>query len=131
MQNTGVEPTGEVGLTSEMPYDDFRERYPRLAEVYDEVSLACHQKGPLDARERRLVRLGIEIGRNSKGAVETEARRALEEGISPEELRHAVLMCVPTGGFPAAVSAMQWVEEVIRGFPGRAEAQAGLERVQR
>lgn len=131
MQNAGVESTREAGLPSQVTYDDFRERYPRLAEVYDEVSLACHQKGPLGAKERRLIKLGIAIGRDSKGAVATEARRALEEGISPEELRHAVLMCVPTGGFPAAVSAMQWVEEVIRDFPGRGEAQAGLERAQR
>ncbi|MFW6150216.1 MAG: carboxymuconolactone decarboxylase family protein [Chloroflexota bacterium] len=131
MLNAGVESTGEVGLPPQMTYEDFRQRYPRLAEVYDEVSLACHQKGPLGAKERRLIKLGIAIGRNSKEAVVTEARRALEEGISSEDLRHAVLMCVPTGGFPAAVSAMEWVEEVIRGFPGRAEAQAGLERTQR
>lgn len=42
MQNADVESAGEAGLPSYMSYDDFRERYPRLAEVYDEASLACH-----------------------------------------------------------------------------------------
>ncbi|MFW6150676.1 MAG: carboxymuconolactone decarboxylase family protein [Chloroflexota bacterium] len=128
--NAGCESIGE-GLPELITYEGFRERHPALADLYDEVSLACHQKGPLDVRERRLIKLGIAIGRGSKSGVVTQAWRALEEGISAEELRHAVLVCVAAAGFPSVVSAMEWVEEAVRGFPSEAGAQAGLETAQR
>ncbi|MBA7709702.1 hypothetical protein ES703_118625 [subsurface metagenome] len=43
----------------------------------------------------------------------SHARRALAEGVSPEELRHAVLMAFTTAGFPTMIAAVKWVEEVI------------------
>jgi alkylhydroperoxidase/carboxymuconolactone decarboxylase family protein YurZ len=37
----------------------------------------------------------------------------LEEGISSDELRHAVLMAFTTAGYPAMMASMKWVDEVI------------------
>jgi alkylhydroperoxidase/carboxymuconolactone decarboxylase family protein YurZ len=34
-------------------------------------------------------------------------------GISPDELRHVVLLAFTTAGFPTMIAAMKWVEEVI------------------
>ena len=45
--------------------------------------------------------------------MKSHTRRALEEGISSDELRHAVLMGFTTAGFPTMIAAMKWVEEVI------------------
>ena len=39
--------------------------------------------------------------------------RALEEGVTTDELRHAVLMAFTTAGFPTMIAAMKWVDEVI------------------
>jgi len=59
------------------------------------------------------VKLGIAIGLSSEGAVRSHSRRALQEGISPNELRHAAIMALTTAGFPAMIASMKWVEEVI------------------
>lgn len=94
-------------------YEEFKQQFPELAKDYDRLALACHQWGPLDAKTRRLIKLGITIGLSSNGGVRSHARRALAEGISPEELRHTVLMALTTTGFPTMIAAMKWVEEVI------------------
>ena len=44
-----------------------------------------------------LVKPGIAAGINSEGAVRSHVPRVLEEGISPDELRHAVLLTVFNG----------------------------------
>lgn len=96
-----------------MPYQDFVKRYPALAEAYEKLAVACHEAGPLEEKTRRLVKLGIAVGQQSEGAVKSHARRALEAGASPEEVRHAVLLAMTTIGFPAMIAAGEWLEEVL------------------
>ncbi len=94
-------------------YKEFKQRFPEVAKAYDALAVNCHEWGPLDEKARRLIKLGIAIGLSSEGGVRSHARRALGEGISPDELRHAVLMAFTTAGFPTMIAAMKWVEEVI------------------
>jgi 4-carboxymuconolactone decarboxylase len=94
-------------------YKDFIKNYPEVNKSYDDLGDACHKAGPLDKKTRRLVKLGIAIGMNSEGGVRAQARKALAEGITPEELRHAVLMAFTSAGFPYMIAAYSWVEEVI------------------
>ncbi len=94
-------------------YKEFKQQFPEVARDYDSLAVSCHQWGPLDERTRRLIKLGIAIGLSSEGAVRSHARRALEEGISPDELRHAVLMAFTTAGYPTMMASMKWVDEVI------------------
>jgi AhpD family alkylhydroperoxidase len=72
------------------------------------------QSGPLDAKTRELVKLGIAIGGRLEGAVRSHAHRAREAGATPQEIEHVVLLAVTTSGFPTAVAAYTWVEEVIK-----------------
>lgn len=94
-------------------YQDFRRDFPEIARAYEGLARECHAQGPLDARTRRLIKLGIAIGLNSEGGVRSHARRALEEGITPEELHHAVLMAFTTAGYPYMAAALKWVNTVI------------------
>lgn len=95
------------------PYVKFRKGHPELDALYQDLSLKVHQAGPLDERTRRLVKLGIAMGTVSEGAVKSHARRALEAGVSPEEVQHAVLLTLTTAGFPAMIAAQGWVDEVL------------------
>jgi 4-carboxymuconolactone decarboxylase len=97
-------------------YQGFRQQFPEIAEAYDELAVRCHGWGPLDEKTRRLVKLGVAIGLSSEGGVRSHARRALQEGITPDELRHAVILAFTTSGFPTMVAAFKWVEEVIRNY---------------
>ena len=94
-------------------YKEFQQQFPELVGAYDELALKCLNWGPLDEKARRLVKLGISIGLNSEGAVRSHARRALGEGLSADELRHAVLLAFTTAGFPVMIAALKWVNEVI------------------
>ena len=94
-------------------YKKFQQQFPEIAKACDELALGCHRWGPLDEKTRRLIKLGITVGLNSEGGVRSHARRALEIGTSPDELRHTVLLAFTTAGFPTMIAAMKWVEEVI------------------
>ncbi len=94
-------------------YKEFQGQFPDIAKAYDELALKCHHWGPLDEKTRRLVKLGIAIGLNSEGGVRSHARRALEEDITADEIRHAVLLAFTTAGFPTMIAAMKWVDKVI------------------
>ena len=94
-------------------YRDFQKNYPEIARAYDALADKCHESGPLDQKTRRLIKLGVAIGINSEGAVRSHARRAMQEGISADEIRHAVLMTLTTAGFPTMIAALKWVEEVL------------------
>lgn len=95
--------------------------FPEVWSAYAKLGEACAETGPLDERTRRLVKLALSIGVASEGAVHSHARRAREEGITPEELLHVVLLAIPTTGLPMAVKALTWVEDILRGGGPRSD----------
>jgi alkylhydroperoxidase/carboxymuconolactone decarboxylase family protein YurZ len=94
-------------------YQGFQQHFPEISRAYDELADKCQHAGPLDDKNRRLIKLGVAIGLSSRGSVMSHARRALREGINAAELRHAVLLSFTTIGFPTMMAAMNWVDEVI------------------
>lgn len=94
-------------------YTDFRSRFPAVANAQDALAATIDGAGPLDERSVRLVKLGISIGRLSEGAVRSNARKALNAGATPEELRQAALCAITTAGFPVAIAALGWIDEVL------------------
>ena len=94
-------------------FKEFQKKYPDVTKAHDALADSCYKWGPLDKKTLRLTKVGIGIGMNSEGAVRSHARRALHEGVTPDELRHAVLMGLSTVGFPQMIASMKWVEEVI------------------
>jgi 4-carboxymuconolactone decarboxylase len=97
-------------------YKGFQQQFPEVARAYDELAGKCHDWGPLEEKTRRLIKLGVAMGLNSEGAVRSHARRALEDGITADELRHTVLLAFTTTGFPTMIAAMKWVDEVIEKY---------------
>ncbi len=94
-------------------YQEFQHQFPEIAKAYDDLGVKCYSWGPLDQKTRQLIKLGVAIGLNSEGGVRSHARRALEKGVTADELRHSVLMALTTAGFPTMIAAMKWVDEVI------------------
>lgn len=94
-------------------YRRLRAAHPGVVDAYARLAEACRSEGPLNPREQRLTKLGIAVGLGSEGAVRSHVRRALSEGFGAAELLHAVLLAVPTAGFPATVAAYQWATEVL------------------
>ncbi|MBN1370003.1 MAG: carboxymuconolactone decarboxylase family protein [Dehalococcoidaceae bacterium] len=94
-------------------YAAFEKRYPEIARDFEQLAQRCHQSGPLDEKCRRLVKLGIAIGIGSQGDIQSHVIQALDEGLTPEEIRHAVLQAITTAGFPRMIVAMVWADEII------------------
>ena len=93
----------------------FAEQFPDVWEAYQSLGKACGETGPLDARQRRLIKLALAIGANSEGAVHSHVRQAVQEGISPEELHHVALLAITTLGFPDAMKGYTWINDIIKG----------------
>ena len=93
----------------------FKGDYPDVFSAYDRLGGAAGEAGPLDQRTVELVRLAIVVGAQLQGAVHSHTRRALEAGVNPEEIRHAVLLAVTSLGFPSMMSALSWVNDVLEG----------------
>ncbi|MFP4148067.1 MAG: carboxymuconolactone decarboxylase family protein [Nitriliruptoraceae bacterium] len=94
-------------------YTSYRDRFPEVTAATDALGIATAAAGPLDERERRLVTLGIAIGREAEGAVRSNARKALDLGVSPQQLHHVAMLAISTAGFPAAIAGLQWIDEVL------------------
>jgi alkylhydroperoxidase/carboxymuconolactone decarboxylase family protein YurZ len=94
---------------------DVAKRHPALWKAYAALGKTVSEAGPLDGRARRLVKLALAIGAGSEGAVHSHTRRALVEGLSPDELKHVALLAVTTLGFPQAIAALSWIEDVTDG----------------
>lgn len=94
-------------------YRDLRADSPGIAKAYDALGDACRQAGPLSERDQRLVKLGIAVGLSSEGGVRSHVRRGLAEGLSENEVLHAIAIAIPTAGFPATAAAYGWARTVI------------------
>ena len=94
-------------------YEKFADKHPELMNRYQELGKACRKAGPLEEKYQDLIKLGIAIGSNSKGAVMSSVRKALASGASDAEIRQTVLLGLTTTGFPNMIAAMGWVMEVL------------------
>ncbi len=94
-------------------YTNFSTAYPEIFKAYKEMGTLVRESGPLDEKIQNLVKLGIAVGSNSRGAVMSHTRKALDTGATKEEINHVVLLALSTTGFPNMIAAMHWVDEVL------------------
>ncbi len=94
-------------------YLKFQKAYPKIFRAYAALGAATQEAGPVSKKTRALVKLAIALGARMEGAVHSHTRRALEAGCTPEEIRHVVLLATTTIGFPAMMSVMSWVDDVL------------------
>jgi alkylhydroperoxidase/carboxymuconolactone decarboxylase family protein YurZ len=104
-------------------YESFKDTYPEIWQAYDRLGGLIHAAGPLGAKERELVKLGMAIGARQEGGVHAHTRRALEFGAQAHEIYQVVLLALTTVGFPSTVAAMTWVRDEIEGRDRRGETR--------
>ena len=97
-------------------YQKFSERFPDVFKDYKQLGITSRNAGPLDERTQNLVKLGISVVANSKGAVMSHTRKALSTGATPDEIIHAVLLALTTTGFPNMIAALRWADTVIEEY---------------
>ena len=94
-------------------FQEFMKNYPKVANAYEELAGECRKSGPLGEREQALVKLGIAAGSQLEGLVHSHVRKALDIGLKPDEIRHAILLSHTSIGFPRMMSALTWAEDIL------------------
>lgn len=94
-------------------YSKFIEAYPEVGRAYKSLGEAATSAGPLDRKTISLVKLAMAVASAQEGATHSHARKSLEAGATPEEIRHAVVQAVTTLGFPNMMRGLAWVEDVL------------------
>ena len=94
-------------------FQRFKKAHPEIYEAFEELGRRIHENGPLSERERRLVKLGIAVGLGTEGGVHSAVRFALSGGCSKEDVSHVARLAITTIGWPSALAAMSWVEDLL------------------
>lgn len=94
-------------------YQRFSDRFPEVFKDFQQLGKSCRAAGSMEQKWQDLIKLGIAVGANSRGAVMSHTRKALESGANPEEIVHVVLLSLTTAGFPNMIAALGWVDEVL------------------
>lgn len=96
-------------------YTKFLTDYPAIAEAYHTLGDSVSAAGPLDAKTRELIKIGIAVGARLEGGVRSHVRKAVEAGATKEEIRHAILQATTTVGFPNMMAGLSWADDVLDG----------------
>lgn len=100
-------------------FERFLKDYPEVAVAYEKLGETVHEAGPLDEKTRVLIKLAISAGAKMEGAVHAQVRKALKLKIKKEEIRHVVLLTIPTLGFPAAMAVLSWIDDILDSKKGK------------
>lgn len=92
-------------------YRSLKERHPGYMQALDNLGIAVRQAGPLDEQTVQLVQLAAAAATRSEGGVHSHTRRALQCGVKPEAIRHALIALTSTVGFPTVVAALSWADD--------------------
>ena len=107
--------TAKAGEKLPRPFEKFTKEFPAVFLSYDAMGRAAHAAGPLDAKTRELVKLGMAIGARLEGATHSHVRKALAAGATAKEIRHATVLAISTLGLPNTIMAFTWVDDVLKG----------------
>lgn len=91
-------------------------KYPEVWDGHQGIDSTVGNMKGLDAKTQHLVKLAIAIGAGLEGAVHSHTRRSREAGYSDEEIYHAALLAITTVGWPSAIAALSWIDDILKGI---------------
>jgi alkylhydroperoxidase/carboxymuconolactone decarboxylase family protein YurZ len=79
----------------------FKEEFPEVFARHEALGKEIHEKvGPLPENSRWLIKIAISAACNHKRALVTHIKKAQATGVTEGEIKHALLLLIPTAGFP-------------------------------
>jgi 4-carboxymuconolactone decarboxylase len=94
-------------------FQKFSQKYSKIFAAYENLAGECHKMGPLNDRDRALVKLGVATGSHMEASVHSQVRKALDLGMRTDEIRHAILLSTTAIGFPRMMAALAWAEDIL------------------
>jgi AhpD family alkylhydroperoxidase len=95
------------------PYQQFRTERAIVYEAYEKLGEAAANAGPLEAKTRELIKLGMAAANRSESGVQSHTHRALEAGATTEEVEHTILLGINTLGFSTMMAALTWAKQAM------------------
>jgi 4-carboxymuconolactone decarboxylase len=87
-------------------FTEFKKDFPKINELHENLGKEIHENsGPLDEKSRWLVKISISAACGHKRALKTHLIRARNSGLTDEEIKHSLLLLIPTAGFPTFMKA--------------------------
>ena len=91
----------------------FKEYFPEVYSRHEALGKEIHEStGPLPENNRWLIKIAISGALNHKRALGTHIRKAKAAGVAMEEIMHALLLLIPTAGFPAFMKAYAVLKKI-------------------
>ncbi|NNJ26612.1 carboxymuconolactone decarboxylase family protein [Alienimonas chondri] len=105
-------PPGDRPEGKKLPgtYRAFAAKFPEVVIQHERMANAVDAVGPLDAKTKFLIKIGISLGAGLESALRSHVRRAMAAGATEEEIEQAILLGMNTRGFPATVAAWSWAQ---------------------
>jgi AhpD family alkylhydroperoxidase len=83
-------------------YSEFKAEFPEVHARYASLGKEIHeQAGGLPEKTRWLIKIAISAAGGHKRALATHIGKARQAGVTDAEIKHALLLLIPTVGFPA------------------------------
>lgn len=103
--------------TEKLPkhFQKMMDRYEKVIEAMNGVGDAVRDAGPLEEKTAHLLQLAAAASQRSEGAVHSHTRRAVRSGATPDEIRHALVVLIPTIGYPTVAAALSWADDILEG----------------
>jgi alkylhydroperoxidase/carboxymuconolactone decarboxylase family protein YurZ len=87
-------------------FTKFKEDFPQVYAEHESMGKEIHENsGPLDERVRWLLKIAISGASRHWISLETHIKKAQQAGLSDAEIKHALLLLIPTTGFPSFMEA--------------------------
>ena len=89
----------------------FKDEFPEVYSRHEALGKEIHEKvGPLGENSRWLIKIAISAACNHKRALSTHIKKAKKAGVAEDEIKHALLLLIPTVGFPMFMKAYSVLE---------------------
>ncbi len=82
-------------------FTGFKGEFPSVYQLHEALGKEIHENaGPLPEKVRWLIKIAVSAASNHKISLETHILKGKEAGLTKEEIMHALLLLIPTTGFP-------------------------------
>lgn len=94
-------------------FSQFKKEFPEIHDKHEALGKEVHEKGgPLSEQTRWLIKMAISAACNHKRALETHIHKARAAGVTEDEIKHALLLLIPTAGFPAFMKSYSVLKSI-------------------
>ena len=93
----------------------FKKEFSAVYRKHESLGKEIHEKsGPLSPRTRWLLKIVISAACGHERALETHLGKAATAGVTSAEIKHALLLMIPSTGFPAFMKAYTVMDRIIK-----------------